>query len=173
MNGCLGTDSPTRVFSLNDELFPIREKTSHAIPNWIRLDESLYFITISCREREINQLCMPDISKGIFSALEFYAQTQMLFPKLVLLMPDHLHGVFSFPARGGVKKPISTLKKYLARNYPIRFQNGFFEHRIRNEEHLRQIEDYILNNPVRKGLIDLPEQWEYRWYLKEDICSGE
>ena len=74
-----------------------------------------------------------------------------------------MHGIFSFSAKDGIDKSISTLKKYLARNYRINFQDGFFEHRIRNDEHLKQIEDYILNNPVRKELIDFHEQWKFVW----------
>ena len=162
-NGALGTERPTQAFSLNNELFPVRKTTSHVIPDWIRLEEELYFITINCKERGSNQLCTPTISKGIFSALEFYAQKQMIFSRLVLLMPDHMHGIFSFSAKDGIDKSISTLKKYLARNYRINFQDGFFEHRIRNDEHLKQIEDYILNNPVRKELIDFHEQWKFVW----------
>ena len=167
-NGALGTERPTRIFSLNESLYPVRQKTSHSIPNWIRFEEELYFVTINCNERGMNQLCLPHISKGIFSALAFYAQKQIMFPKLVLLMPDHLHGIFAFSAENGIKKTISILKKYLARTYRLNFQDGFFEHRIRNHEHLQQIEDYILNNPIRKELVNSKEDWEYVYRLNSD-----
>ncbi len=161
VNGGQGTARPTRAFSLNAELFPERKHLSHWIPNWIQLEEELYFITLTCKVRGHNSLCFPETVQRIFSALEFYASQKKMFPYTVLLMPDHIHGIFGFSQSSGIRKPLNDLKHYLSRHYYLELQEGFFEHRIRNEEYLRQIEDYILNNPVRKGLVSFPEHWKY------------
>jgi hypothetical protein len=40
-------------------------------------------------------------------------------------------------------------------------QRSFYDHLIRKEEDLRQIAEYILNNPVRKGLVQRCEDYPY------------
>jgi putative transposase len=35
---------------------------------------------------------------------------------------------------------------------------------LRREESLQQKVDYILNNPVRAGLAEKPEDWPYVWF---------
>jgi hypothetical protein len=42
-------------------------------------------------------------------------------------------------------------------------RRGFFDHRLRREESLRDKADYILHNPVRKGLVARPEDWPRVW----------
>ena len=42
---------------------------------------------------------------------------------------------------------------------------------IQNTEMLKQKVDYIHNNPVKRGYVDLPEHWRYssaRSYLNEE-----
>ena len=38
-------------------------------------------------------------------------------------------------------------------------QARFFDHIVRAEEDLLAISEYILNNPVRRGLVEYPEDW--------------
>ena len=81
----------------------------------------------------------------------------------VLLMPDHLHALVSFPTNKGMKTVVTEWKKYVAREFGIRWQRGFFDHRLRGDESLRDKEDYIRLNPVRAGLVSRPEDWPYVW----------
>jgi hypothetical protein len=46
----------------------------------------------------------------------------------------------------------------------IDWQDDFFEHRLRNDESARQKADYILANPVRKGLVSRAEDWPHVWF---------
>jgi len=41
------------------------------------------------------------------------------------------------------------------------WQRGFYEHILRKEENIGDIAEYILNNPVRKGLAQSRDH--YRW----------
>jgi hypothetical protein len=54
-------------------------------------------------------------------------------------------------------------KQGLARNHKISWQRNFFEHRIRNDENIGAKADYILQNPVRAGLIERSQDWPYMW----------
>ena len=44
------------------------------------------------------------------------------------------------------------------------WQRDFFEHRLRSDESWREKADYILANPVRKGLITEVSQWPYVFF---------
>jgi REP element-mobilizing transposase RayT len=80
------------------------------------------------------------------------------------LMPDHLHILLS-PLESGIPvtqymNGLISKMTHLSWEYGYSgklMQRSFYDHIIRKEEDLRQIAEYILNNPVRKGLV---EKWE-------------
>ena len=88
---------------------------------------------------------------------------------LFLVMPDHLHFIAQFPSTcghaGRVTLPmvsiIQQFKSYLVRTFGLRFQRDFFDTRLRDDAHFAEEYDYILGNPVRKGLCATPEDWPY------------
>jgi len=45
------------------------------------------------------------------------------------------------------------------------WQKGFFDHLLRSEESYAEKRDYVLNNPVRVGLVERPEAWNYWGYI--------
>jgi len=45
-----------------------------------------------------------------------------------------------------------------------------FDHIIRHEEELKEKIEYVQNNPVRKGLVDVPQQ--YRWLFVSKKITG-
>jgi hypothetical protein len=67
----------------------------------------------------------------------------------------------------GIQKTISSWKRYAAAKIGVEWQQGFFEHRIRNLDMLIQKREYIRLNPVRAGLAQLPEDWKYCWEMEE------
>jgi REP element-mobilizing transposase RayT len=80
-----------------------------------------------------------------------------------LLMPDHLHALASFPTDDTMAKVVTAWKKYTARTHRISWQRGFFDHRLRRDESLRDKEEYIRQNPMRAGLVGQDESWPYVW----------
>ncbi len=79
-------------------------------------------------------------------------------------MPDHLHALVSFPQHTEMGAVIAEWKKFAARSWNLRWQEGFFDHRLRSDESARQKEEYIRQNPVRAGVVDKPEDWPYVWW---------
>ena len=80
-------------------------------------------------------------------------------------MPDHLHFIVQIPSggRGATALPgvITNFKHLLSARYAIRFQRDFFDTRIRDDAHFAEKYNYILGNPVRKGLCATPSDWPY------------
>jgi hypothetical protein len=56
---------------------------------------------------------------------------------------------------------VTLWKRWTARHLGIVWQRDFFEHRLRSDESWREKADYILANPVRKGLVKSAEDWAY------------
>jgi putative transposase len=80
----------------------------------------------------------------------------------MLLMPDHVHLLASFPEAGKqMQTVVSKWKEWTAKEIGIRWQRDFFERRLWREESLREKADYILLNPVRAGFVSRPDDWPF------------
>ena len=82
-------------------------------------------------------------------------------------MPNHVHLLAT--AQAHVSKFMRRLKGYtarqanqlLSRTGQAFWQEESYDHLVRTPEEFRNIEAYILNNPVKAGLARSAE--EYRW----------
>jgi len=151
----------------------LRRKTlPHDIPLWVDPRYEIYFITINCQDRVRNQLALPDVADALFETV-YYRQVSFLWwPHLLLLMPDHLHALVSFPPSGKpIQQVVSKWKEWTAKKIKIKWQRDFFEHRLRREESRRQKADYILANPVRRHLVARPEDWPYVYFANKQRPS--
>jgi len=114
----------------------------------------------------------------------------------IVLMPDHLHTVWTLPDKESdfslrwrkIKETFT--RSYLSDSRKRRGRRGiwqerFWEHTCRNEKYLRQCVDYIHWNPVKHGLVAQPADYpyssfhrfvklgEYEWEWGEaDPCAG-
>ncbi len=140
-----------------------RVQLSHAPPSWVK-SGSLFFVTICCEEKRSNVLCHPDVADSLFSAVRFYNENSIWFTRLFLLMPDHCHALISFPRSVDMTKVVGNWKRYTAKKLSIKWQENFFDHRIRNGESWEVKASYIRMNPVRKGLVEEPQDWP--WILE-------
>ena len=59
---------------------------------------------------------------------------------------------------------VSKWKEWTAKTLDLVWQRDFFEHRLRNDESRSQKADYILANPVRKQLVERPEDWAFVYF---------
>lgn len=140
-----------------------RKRLKHGIPPWVK-DGELYFITINTQPRGRNALAKDDIARELKRAFQSYTDLNKWWPRLVVLMPDHLHALLSLNTREhSIAQIISPWKAYLAKTVQLKWQEGFFEHRVRSQSSLEEKADYLRQNPVRAGLIQKPADWPYIW----------
>ena len=76
-------------------------------------------------------------------------------------MPDHLHTLIAIPAETDLSNLIRDFKRIVARKAGIQWQRNFFDHRVRHDESEEEKARYILQNPVRAGLIRPDAKWPY------------
>ena len=151
-----GIRHPAREMALPD-----RKVLWHDVPSWVDPDASDYFITICCKQRGANQLCTPGVGPALLEAATFYRNQRKWCPTAFLLMPDHVHMITSFGREYRIEEVVSAWKRYAANKYKIVWQQGFFEHRLRHNESAEEKTQYILQNPVRAGLVGKPEEWPF------------
>ena len=84
------------------------------------------------------------------------------------LMPDHLHVIVS-PGESSltVSKFLNIFKGRTTAVFRQKkdlkkiWQRSAFDHVIRTEEDLRAVIEYIMNNPVRKGIVEKIDDYPY------------
>jgi len=142
---------------------PDREYLKHEVPHWVQEDaySSTFFITICCEKRLENSLAKDEVWDVLAEALKYREDEKLLWCSLLLVMPDHLHGLFRFEGEKKMATVIRGLKRWMATKCEIDWQRGFFDHRIRDEGSGEEKRNYILENPVRAGLVSQVDNWPY------------
>ncbi|MSU23008.1 MAG: hypothetical protein EXS32_04210 [Opitutus sp.] len=141
---------------------PQRQRLFHSTPPWVS-DGADFFLTSCCAARETNQLATAAVFSVMTNALEHYVQNGKYWVHLFLAMPDHLHALVSFPPNGHMDKVIRDWKRFIAKQTRVVWQDGFFDHRLRDEENFELKAHYLRLNPVRSGLVDDPVNWSCVW----------
>lgn len=87
-----------------------------------------------------------------------------------VVMPDHLH-LFCAPQdlECEIEAWIAYWKRQFGKLQPSapRFQSRGFHHRLRRSDNYEAKLDYVLNNPVRAGLVEHVDSWPFRGKLNE------
>ena len=122
---------------------------------------AVYFVTICCQKRGLNQLCDEGTSKVLFDSAWIYHERGRCNLNLLLLMPDHLHALIGIDGRDSLSQVIRDYKRITAKLARVQWQRNFFDHRLRHDESLTEKFAYIRQNPVRAGLIRNENDWPY------------
>ena len=107
-----------------------------------------------------NQLCRPEVGERVLALVRKYQKTQRWHCSIALLMPDHLHAIVQIPDPLRLEEVVRCFKQAATKQAGIRWQRGFFDHRIRQDESAQHKYRYIEMNPVRAGLIQ-SEEWPW------------
>lgn len=109
-----------------------------------------------------------NLADDVVDALFFRRKMGILTISAYVLMPDHLHAALSLTNQSNsLSDVLGHFKSYttrLAWKYGVKgslWQRNFYDHIVRRDEDLIAICEYILANPVRKGLVAEISQWPY------------
>ena len=175
-------DIPSNSGHAGRVALPVRKRLNHRGPLSIDVSSAWYFITICAAERcdygrAVSMKPPPTPfmvhASAILDAARFRHMRGAWRLALFLIMPDHIHLIAHFPTitsdaavsskppYRGMEYVIADFKRWLSTKYGLRFQRDFFDTRLRDDAHFAEEYDYILGNPVRKGLCATPEEWPY------------
>lgn len=129
-------------------------------------------------------ICSKD-KKQIFYNHKFTEESIILLKKIsykndipiyaYCFMPDHLHLLLSASLKKGIIEFIREFKSLSTKTawkYEFEraiWQKSFYDHFLRKEEDLKKTCLYILNNPVRAGLVRNYEEYLFSGSLVFDI----
>ena len=86
-----------------------------------------------------------------------------------VFMPDHMHTLIEGRDEAAdLRRFVTTFRRRATMATTLRapsglWQDGYFERVLREDDQPDQIIDYILNNPVRSGLVELTADYPYSW----------
>lgn len=141
----------------------IKHRKSFHLKNFdYRGSSNEYFLTLCT----VNKQCYflnNEMAKVISDEIEFRKNNlNEIKAYCFCVMPDHLHMLLSFTENyhKSLQNWVSSFKRYTTKVMNELFsikplwQQNFYEHIVRKEESLRKIAEYILNNPVRKSIVE-------------------
>jgi REP-associated tyrosine transposase len=126
----------------------------------------LYFVTF-CTHRRRKLLAIKSVNDAFVQfAIRAHAEHHIAIGRYVI-MPDHLHLFVRGPDDFQLGQWVGMLKQYLAKaigwtqtSGPL-WQRGFFDHLLRTAESYGEKWNYVRENPVRAGLVERAEDWQY------------
>jgi REP element-mobilizing transposase RayT len=140
------------------------------LPHYQRDDRPL-FVTF----RTLNRLQLSPESRALVLAHCLHDNGQTIRLHAAVIMPDHVHllfttlrdadgWTFALPEilRAIKGSSARSINKVLGRNGCV-WQDESFDHLLRGNESLRETVDYIRQNPVRRGLVEKPEDYGWLW----------
>ncbi len=139
---------------------PVRKTLPHEIPPWVP-EGARYFITIVTKDRQTNPFSNPGIADSVLNSIRSYDESGKWYIWLAVVMPDHIHLIANFPSTPGLLKTVQMWKGFLVKRLGLKFQDGFFEHRLRNEDEFLEKMNYVRNNPVTRQLVQKCEEYPY------------
>ena len=138
------------------------------LPNQIyKLSSQIFSLTICIQDRR------PIFKNSNWAKVVIASLTTGLFANQTeqyawCLMPDHFHLLIS-PREANLSKILGAWKSYtghLLKKNGLEgscWQRGFYDHALRKEEDIQRAAEYIVNNPVRKRLVENWRDYPFSW----------
>ena len=137
-------------------------------------DYKALFVTFNTYCRWI----LPESARAIVFEACLYPNKRRFNLHGLVVMPDHVHlvltpladenGTFSFAEiMQGIKGASAHRINQLLGRKGYVWQQESFDRVLRREENIGDKVDYVLGNPVRAGLVNLP--WEYPWLWPRQV----
>ncbi len=127
-----------------------------------------YFLTMCCKNRR-SHFHSPIIASAVSLELLSTAERYQFAVLAYSLMPDHLHALVEGTGKDAdfcrfvsvLRRRTTIVTKFMCPDGL--WQDGYYERVLRRTEETVKVIDYILNNPVRAGLVDRALDYPFSW----------
>ncbi len=145
------------------------QRLHHTTPGWVK-EGALFHVRLRVAEGQAGALTEAILATKLLEAAKHYHSAGHWWCDLFLLMPDHVHALLAFPREPGMSVVIRNWKRGAARLQGVRWQENYFDHRVRTQAEAQEKWLYIRRNPVVKGLCASENNWPHWWSgsLRED-----
>jgi putative transposase len=147
-------------------------------PTRLCLPGQCYFVTTVVKNRKdlLRDLAVCSL---IIEDLKFYRKKHGFLLHGYVIMPDHLHILISAQGNATISQIMHDLKSHTAQEINLTlgrqgpfWQEGFYDHIVRDERDFQRKIDYIHKNPLRSGLAaeisDYPLSSFRNYYAEDD-----
>jgi putative transposase len=134
----------------------------HDVPGWVKAG-AVFHVRIRSAPEQVIPLTEEKLGADLLAAMRRYHELGRWWCRLVVIMPDHLHALVSFPDQSGMSATVRDWKRGTARFQGVRWQSNFFDHRLRTDKEVAEAWVYFGANPVVKGLVLRAQDWPWRW----------
>ena len=151
------------------------DKTDHEYRRWFgKFDD--YLDRALCGETFLNNEQVADLIAGSIH----YRNGKVYDLDAFCIMPNHVHLVCTPVEKSedvfySLTKILQSLKRHTARQSNLIlgrsgafWQDESYDHIIRNQAELERVIEYVLDNPVKAGLVDDWKKWKWL-YCKYDL----
>jgi putative transposase len=125
----------------------------------------LHFVTFSCHHRD--PLLANSHARDVFEqTLERARRWYGFFVSGYVVMPEHVHLLISEPERASLSLALQMLKQITAHQLrppegsPF-WQPRYYDFNVWSEDKRIEKLRYIHRNPVKRGLVERPEDWPW------------
>ncbi len=135
-----------------------------------------WFFTVNLAERNNNQLLIENIA-SLRMAFKYTQQRHPFRFEAVVILPDHLHCIWTLPPndtdfslrwnllKGHFSRSIEKVERISPSREKRRerglWQRRFWEHLVRDQADFNKHMDYIHWNPVKHGWVKQVSDWPY------------
>jgi putative transposase len=153
--------------------------TRNARPQAILSSSRVFFVTTKTSmgqrilQSERSAMLLIDVLRSNVAAGKFQLHE-------FVIMPDHLQLLMTLPVDMSIEKAMQLIKGGFSYRLKKEFgyqgevwQRGFSEARITDGQSFMQHCEYIIQNPVKAGLVETGEQYPYSYtYLAKQKAQG-
>ena len=151
------------------QIFRVKQNFGRRPPRLGRLFDTspLYFVTF-CTHLRKPYLARDEVHAVFFAYTKRAHRDFDIAVGRYVIMPDHVHlfvrgsQIFRLGPWVGHLKQTLAKAAGLSRTKRRLWEEGFFDHVLRSDESYAQKWNYVLENPVRAGLVNSVEDWPYQ-----------
>jgi len=114
----------------------------------------------------------------IVSAFAYALKQERIYLRAFVVMPDHWHASFALRDGWTLPKFMHSLMSHVAAKTSTylhcngsSWQDTYYETRVRTARQFRYVAHYIEQNPVKKELVEKPEDWEASSVARRDLLT--
>ena len=132
------------------------------------LPEHVYFITKNTSSEPAADLTSDADPACVINSF-FWAEAEKHWILMAfVIMPDHYHLLIKLGRKKSLSEVIGSIDNFISQKTRkpskpcfVLWQTGFHDHHLRSKEPVEHYISYIHMNPVRRGLVEKPEDWEW------------
>jgi putative transposase len=139
-------------------------------------EPATFFVTKNLRPKK--PLLDRERRQIIVSAFAYALKHERIYLRALVVMPDHWHSLFGLRGTWTLPSFMHSLMSHVAaktsghlHDNGSSWQDTYYETLVRTARQFRYIAYYIEQNPVKKELVEKPEDWEASSAARPDLVT--